>query len=845
MANLPSRRQRKKQLGLEEQLDDLKQSIQGLEADNFQLKSENDALHQIINGLEDRNAKLMEDNRRLQEENSRLQQQLDDKDIIELQPFSDISSLDTPTTRPSTAETGGYDESKEEQLPSLLGLPQREERNDIGITYQIIEDVRGALLISKKVSEGHKDFIASRGNMMVVYFQLTKNAQDLYGYSIVDSDTINDQAKSGWLDNKSNIQLYVHRSRPQRDDLKTAGKVQIVLHDNGAVESPMDIAGPGDILLWIRTNESINNIKAQVAGLFREKFLTTLNYQCKRREKCQETEQNVELVADIIGGAYQDIRPEPTQEQLEIQRRKEVRVERPVRQYNAAPVSFQEYTSQLRVPQLQSTGEDFYERYWYGENVWKPDYIFEDEEGAPSVMRPTRYKKWYDEAQSKARVTGFKRLEIAVAVKNVVKYVLEMIDYFHQRLDLAFMSSQIFIDAERNFFYGHDIGKHDHITGPTPILADLIDHMYDVRIGLVFIDELCYRVMKGLEPVENPPEDDIYVQFLERVLSHAKRYDGEKEPSNYPNFKRINYIAYIQRKFEDKVAPPPKPLAYGVPAPDRRKEKGKILAEDTLGRFEIERLYARYSLCSLRNYYEAAKACGVESIFSFMQPDRMELPKLETELERETGQLSVKDDLLLPWYVDGYRIRRPEFLFLSHWRTIVSNGARDVFDEILYQQQKNKTLGDLARLQLVDKREYLFKKFLIIGQPGSMRGELDKLVNTVMIETGKYLEGRYQMYEDDTPLSLVDRRISTHEQEYYTYKDVLYHIRLNNPEWGKASYRKANPILWITGLNDLFGTRRQPGQIGNLVIKSLTDIETDVLFQLDNMITYYKEQDMI
>jgi len=607
----------------------------------------------------------------------------------------------------------------------------------------------------------------------------------------------------------------------------------------------MKAVGPGDIVMWIRTNEHINNIKANLGSIFKNKFLSTLGYQCSIKQNCQQTTGNVDLVSQIISGTYRDVKPEPTQEQLEIQRKKELRVERPVRQQMYAPVTMREYTSHLRVPRLQDNGEDIFERYWKGEDVWKPDFVFEKRKEENSVEHTTRLRRWLDESNREARIGRFLRLKKAVAVKNVVKYVMEMIDYFHQRLDLPF-TSQTFIDAERNFFYGHDIGKHDHLTGPTPILTDLIDHMYDVRIGLVFIDELCYLLMRGLSQflqADNTLEDDIWVQFLERVVAGAKRYDS-KDPwervTNYVSFKRFNYIADIQSKFKDKVPEPPKAYSY-----DKRKEKGKVIVEDTLNRFEIERLYARNSLCSLRNYYEAAKALGVENIFAFMEPDGFNLPKLETDLEKKTGQLSVMDDLLLPWYVDGYRIRRPDFLFLSHWRTIVTHISREVFDQMLDEMQKNKRLGDLARLRLVDKREYLLSSFLIVGGLGSMRGELNKLVNSVMIEAGKVCEERYMTNYRDPPLHLQDRRIATLEQEYHTYNDVFEYIKLNNPDWEKEVYRRANPILWITGLNDLFGTRREPGQFGNLAIKSLTDIESGVLFQLDGIISYYQEQDMI
>ena len=822
MANISRRTERIKQMGLEDQLKKLEQSIRSLEDDNSQLRAERDALRKHLENLEMHNTDLVAEIRRLKAENLALT----DRDIIELEPFSDVSSL---PTRPSTAETGGYDESK-----SGEEIPQREEYT---ITRQIIDNVTQTLLAAKdiKVNAGHKDMLATgRGDVLVVYFQLTQHAEDLYGYSIFNHDVINSPELLNQIDNKNNIQLYVHRSKQQRNDLKSAGTVSVVVNNSGGVESPMHRVDSGDIVLWIRTDESVNNIKAKVAGVFRSTFLSTLNFQCSQREKCEETEQNVEIVADIIGGAYQDIRPEPTQ--LEIQRK----VERPVRRIAAPSFSMQEYISYLEVPRLYSNGEDLFERYWNGEDVWKPDYVFEDIVGEGRIERQKRYMQWSDNADTKARVSKFQRLQKAVAVKNVVKYIMEMLDYFHQRLDIPF-TSQTFIDSEKNFFYGYDIGKHDHLTGPTPILEDLIDHMYDVRIGLVFIDELCHLVIRGLTKTEaQSPDDGTWLRFLERVNAGAKRYHDEN--GEHQRFKRINYIAYIQRIFKDTVPEPPNALSYAQGG-DKRKEQGKVIVEDTFKRYEMERLYAYTPHLSLRNYYEAAMALGVENIFDFMAPDRFVLPKLESMLEIKTGQLSVKDNLLLPWNVDGYRLQRPEFLFLAHWREHVTHSVNEVFDTMLDVMVKNKTLRDLDKFQLVNKGEYLLKSFLIVGGIGSLRVEFNTLMNSIMIEAGKMLEERYMMYKRERPLNLRDRRSATHEQEYYIYEDVFEYIKVYNPEWEKETYRNANPILWITGLGNLFGTRREPGTYGNVMIQSLTDIETAVLYQLDDMLRYFKEQD--
>ena len=779
MAGLQTRGQRIKTIGLEKQLEGLMQSIKGLEAENTQLKGENQALRQIINRLEDTNTTLMTDNRRLQK-------QLDDKDIIELVPFSDDS-------RPTTADTGGYEESKDgnEPIPPPPSplMPEQET-----IVDEIISSVRNTLLETTIVSERAKDFIRSNGDVLVVYFQLTKNANDIYGYSILDSGVLNDRFLLNEVDNRDNIHLFIHRSGAQRDDMKTAKTVSVVVHNSGWVESPMEKVSPGDILLWIRTNDSINTIKSNLGYVFKTKFLGTLRLQCGRGAICDKTKENVEFVSEIISGAYQDIRPEPVKPTA-LPTALPAPAPPPASKFTA---SFDKYADMVRVPELFNNPQYIlYDLYWASGEV--PDFLIIDWNADNGPLRDLTNATAMSNANAMAAVSKQERLYYGTAMKNVARYIMSCVDYFHQLLDVYF-DSQVVIDNNREFFYGHDIGRHKTLVGPSPPLKDLMDHMFDIRQGFTYIDELCSIISIPLRQVDTTNER--LRNFISLVDAGAKRFSNKNNPTvDYDAYKRFNYIYRVKKELTSLAPPPPSNVV------DNRKAEGaKVLPEQFFSSDELSRLYSGIgTTLSLGNYYDAAVTMGLGKEFSYLEPDIGHArPTLSNSLEKLTGQLSLGEPgLYLPWIIDGMQIRRPQFEFVSAWRNIIYYQFQNSMDDYLYKLSQEKELGKLAPLSVfkltysdtIQKDAILNKLMSGIHQP--LRSELRDVASQVMELVCITLDGRYKMYKESTPTRLLPRETAVAQSEYYTYMNVFNVIKMKTPDWDSDAYRKANIMSWL------------------------------------------------
>lgn len=814
MANLSTRKQHIKQLGLEGQLKKLEQSIQGLENDNIQLTGENDELRKIIE-------RLMNENDRLKEENSRLR-----GDVIEVEPFSDISSL--PSTRPSTADTGGYVEQKDgrEQQPSLLPPMERTEET---ITDEIIRSVRSTLLeaSSSLVKEQFKDFLRDNGDVLVVHFQLTKHAQDIYGYTIVDSEVLNNPELLNQIDNKNNIQLYIHRGGAQRDDLKTAGTVSVVVHNNGWVESPMKVVGPGDIVMWIRTNEPINNIKSNLGSIFKNKFLGTLGFQCGRGSICSKTTENVNYVSEIISGTYRDVKPEPV-------RPEPVAIPPPIRPPPASNIkseSFAKYASMVKIPKLFNNPQYvLYDLYWASGEV--PQFLTIDLNATQGPLSDLTSVEAMQNAKVMAAVSKEQRIYYSTSMKNIARYIMEMIDYFHQILDVYF-DSQTVIDNNRAFFYGPDIGRHKTLVGPTPQLADLMEHMFDIRQGFTYIDELCNLILRPLSQVDT--DNKLFRDFVSLVVAGAKRFESTKHPLvDYGAYKRVNYIYRVKKEFM-KLAPL-QPREGGL---DDREQKGKKIPEKFFSSKELSRLYSGISsTLSLGNYWDAAVVLGLEKEFSYLEPALgHKQPKLDSSLEQLTSQLSLGEaGLYLPWIVDGYQIRRPQFEFVSAWRNIIAYIFQDATSVYLYklvEANKLDKLGNLNVFHLTDpntiKRDDILKK-LLRSPDRPLRQELRNVTNEIMKDTCEILEKRYKMYKEEAPISLQPRETAVTEHEYYTYMTVFDVIKATNPDWDSDLYRARNLAKWL----EIPGAFHPGGgEVGGIELHSLDNFEWNILTGLE------------
>ena len=149
MANVQGRRQRKNEI---KTVDQQAQRIVQLEAENYALRDIISKLEQVV---EDRNAEI----KRLHS----LHDESKENDIVELVPFSDVSSLSN--SRPTTVETDKYD-----QLEPTM-------------TSGIVEHVRNALLTNVNVPEEKKP--GGNSDVLVVYFQVTSSFKEIYGYSVI------------------------------------------------------------------------------------------------------------------------------------------------------------------------------------------------------------------------------------------------------------------------------------------------------------------------------------------------------------------------------------------------------------------------------------------------------------------------------------------------------------------------------------------------------------------------------------------------------------------------------------------------------------------------------------
>ena len=674
------------------------------------------------------------------------------------------------------------------------------------MTSGIVEHVRNALLTNVNVPEEKKP--GGNSDVLVVYFQVTSSFKEIYGYSVINHSFLENPQTLQMIDNKDNIQLYLHRNAKKRIELQAAGTISIVVHSDLQIESMSvtTFVEPGDIVLWIRTNLEVNVIKKTLSNLF-QSMLNTLYVKCTNTERCERTIRDVDDIANIIKGEYKDI----------VIRAPAKRPPAPAKlPPRGVSLSFDAYVNSIPVPREPVNQIEMYMNYFKeganGLMDGKPiSEVFGVRTNIPeeqSVLRPTRMLKESQELDAKAGITRYTRLQYAVAMKDTAAYIIKMIDYFHQILDLQFGSSTI-IGSELDFFYGADLGTHKNLSGPTPALEDLMDHMWDMRMGFVYIDFLCHVLGNGIGRAmynsRTEPSNKLKV-FTQRCIDGDERYQDGDAFFGYFNYKRTAYVQKARKL-----------LIENTPDDDFMLDAG-------LSRYEIKRLTSTVTKCSLRNYWEAAKLLKLEKVFAFLEPD-FGLINKPTSMELLVGQRKLPDaGLFLPLMVDGQYIPRPAFRFIAAWREIVMEILKNSMDELLYQMGKNKQMEPLKAFEnILDSPERMLNQLLLVGGP--LRAQLAKIANDAFIKVFEAIETRYSM---ERSLYVQERETSGVGSEYYTYQDVFKILKAEDPRWEDKQYRLDNLSKWVQ-IPDMFN-RPEPLKIGTVQVSSLDDIEWRALF---------------
>ena len=755
-----------------------------------QKKNEYAILNQRIAQLERENLGLHETVDRLERANADLREQLRRRD-------TETKEEDPVAVAPPAVQS---DDDYYEPL-------------DRTITEDIIDHVRGVIMDSNDVNEDSK-YAASDGDVLVVYFQMTKTIKEIYGYSIINHAFVNDSQTLSLIDSKQYIQLHFYQNAKRLSELESSETICIVVHGSLDIEpfGPTTKIARGDIVLWIRTDRNIDRIKRSLQQLF-NKMLKTLYLKCSNAVQCEESAANVETIANIIGGEYKDIvlrAPEPE---------KPAPRKAPAR----APVSstsVKQYVDSIMVPQLRlerAQDKPIFAEYWkHGADAVVAYRVNTNIPGEASSMRVSRILAESAEVRKKAAISKFQRIYFGTSLKDVAAYIIKMVDYLHETLEIEW-GSPMLIDETRNFFYGHDLGRQDHISGPTPMLEDLMDHMWDVRQGLVYVDELFWTVARGIEqPLrESPSPGPLLMEFGKRVMAGAMRHQEKKAFAEYEANTIYNIRAHLRNHLKELVP--------------------KDSVGSKLGSDEITRIYSNVTRCSIRNYWEVAQVLGLQEDFAYIKPDSYLEHKLETSLERLVGQSQLGDGgLFLPFIVDGDRVPRPKFHFISHWRQLVVRVFKDCFDGLMHEMGKNKNLSSLIELGHVMYEENKNRKKDILNRllnvDGDLRPVLTNLITQSFDKTVVVLENRYNM---ERPLNVGPRETSITEHEEYAYSDVYKVIEYAEPKWADKGFRMKNLNLWIMARPlELFMI--YPSRIiGNLTVQGLSYIEWVALFGVE------------
>ena len=756
-----------------------------------QLERENQGLHETVDRLE----------RALQRANADLSEQLRRRDTETKEEDQDVAPQEDQDVAPRDIATAPSEDDYYEPL-------------DRTITEDIIDHVRGVIMDSNDVSQDSK-YAAADGDVLVVYFQITKTIKEIYGYSIINRAFVNDSQTLSLIDSKQYIQLHFYQNAKRLRELESSETICIVVHGSLDIEpfGPTTKIARGDIVLWIRTDKNIDRIKRSLQQLF-NKMLKTLYLKCSNAVRCEQSAANVETIANIIGGEYKDI----------VLRAPEPEKPAPRKAPRKAPVSataVKQYIDSIMVPQLRlerAQDKPIFAEYWENGAAAVVDLSVKTNiPGEAPPMRVSRILAESAEVRKKAAVSKYQRIYFGTSLKEVAAYIIKMVDYLHQTLELSW-GSPMLIDESRNFFYGHDLGRQDHISGPTPLLEDLMDHMWDVRQGLVYIDELCWIVARGIEHVMRESPGPLLMEFGKRIMAGAFRHQEKKAFAEYEANTMYNIRAHLRNQLKDLVP--------------------KDTVGSRLGSDEITRIYSNVTRCSIRNYWEVAKALGLSDKFAYIEPDSYVEHKLETSLEKLVGQSQLGDaGLFLPFIVNGDRVQRPKFHFLTHWRQLVVRVFKDGFDEMMYEMSTDGRLASLVDLGHVmyvenkDRKKDILNRLLNVD--GDLRPVLANLITRAFDRAVVVLEERYNM---ERSLNVGPRETSVVEHEEYAYTDVYKVIKYAEPKWADKQFRNKNLNLWIMARPLELFMIYPPTRIGNLTVQGLSYIEWVALFGVENAI---------
>lgn len=750
----------------------------------------------LLERMQEENTRLIEENRVLREENNRL-------NGITLTPV---------TTPPPLVEDDSF--------------PPPGTASETG---QIINNIKKAVLSApqSKVSEVKKE-VARQGDVLIAYFYIGHSKREIYGYSIINHEILKEPTILNLIDDADNIQLYLADEK----DLKGTKTYAFVIKSNATVQFPIRDVDAGDIVLWIRSNNPLDQIKKQISRLFLQKILSRMDV-CNGidREKCVLVNERVKFISQSIGEQFAHInikQPAPNPKTVKTTVPSKV----------IADLTYEEYKKFVPVPKYKLLNEPppattdhrwiFHDYFMKGEdldikveyNVPGQGFIkdsisigqFNPESNGPHIANPYLVNK-------------YNRTEAGTNLKDTVMYILNMVDYFHQILVLPF-SSQIITGLGVDLFYGRDIGIQEHISGPTPMLTDLMHHMWDVRQGFFLIDEICSVAHDIIEReifqetrVENTLNTNSeFKGFVDLIRAGNRRHSYAKTYVDYRKFLYHNSLHTASSSLKDNAL------------------KDNCFKKMTESERNI--LFSTFPGGALRNYWEIAKLCGLEDSLAYMDPGYESVkPMLKHKYEQLTGMRSLTSQER-DWgatHIDGLKIGLDPNKVIAQFRGIIYRCYSDALDDL----DHNETL-DTAGLLIPDDTKwysYMLNQLILVdvdktGENWTARKsrlKLLQLINTKLFEhVTNGLEARYNSLKENAEKKHISREPgSMGNKEFYIWDDIVKFIDATGPQNG--------PRDWINVIPGLL-PNTEPIQINDkYVIHSLSDLDWMILGMLKEL----------
>lgn len=768
--------------------------------------------------------KVQKDNQRLQEENSLLREE-----NYRLQTGKTLTPVVTP---PPLVE--------DDSFPPPDTAPDSK-------TGQIVNNIKQAVLSTAdtKVSREKKE-VAWRGDVLIAYFYIGPRKREVYGYSIINHEILNDPTILNAIDNADNIQLYLGRSSDEQT-LKGIKTYAFVIKSNATVQFPISDVGAGDIVLWIRSDNPLDQIKKQISRLFSSKILSQMDV-CSGidREKCDLVDAEVKFISKSIKEQFDHInikQPAPIHKTVKTR-------QNPVPSKVITDLTYEEYKKFIPVPKYPLPANKprrtdhrwiFHDYLMEGKDLTiNVDYNVPGqglvEDRIPiAAFNPKSNARHIDNPYA---VTKNQRLYAGVNLKDTVMYILKMVDHFHQILVLPF-SSQRITDEDLPTFYGRDIGIQEHISGPTPMLTDLMHHMWDVRQGFYLIDQLCYVVDGLLQlDIDNPFDERLgnvlktnseFLKFVELMRAGKDRY--EHKSNTYADSREFRYYNSIDRAKN----------TLRDYAPEASPERKKMTDN------EVDILFASIPSCALRNYWEIAKLCGLEKQFAYMEPDtESSVPRLMHKYEKLTGQRSLTPEER-DWgatRIDGDIIGLGPNRVIAEFRKIVYRTYLEVLDEVLWESKGNlDTKGWFMLWKKEDDTKWYnhrINQFVLVDivdqgtkwQARPLRLKLLQFVNAQLFKrVSLRLEERYEIFKEEHKNRPVSRNPGTlGSKEFFIWDDIAKFIM------SQKKTRLAED--WINVIPGLL-PKTDPVELNeNYVIHSLSDLDWMILQRLEDDARY-------